>query len=52
MVSQVIDLVDTLHAENQYEHFKTQLLDIHQLSDYKKFNLLEVGRKFVLPRGM
>ncbi len=25
MVSQVIDLVDTLPAENQYEHFKTQL---------------------------
>ncbi len=40
MVSQVIDLVDTLPAENQYEYFKDQLLDIHQLSDYEKFDML------------
>jgi hypothetical protein len=33
MVSQVIDLMDTLSAENQCEYFKTQLLDIHQQSD-------------------
>jgi hypothetical protein len=33
IVSQVIELVDTLPAEHQYEYFKTQLLDIHQLSD-------------------
>ncbi len=39
MVSQVIDLVDTLPAENQYEYFKTLLLDIHQLSDYEKFSI-------------
>ncbi len=36
----MIDLVDTLPTENQYEYFKTQLLDIHQLSDYEKFDLL------------
>jgi hypothetical protein len=35
MVSQVIDLVDTLPAVNQYEY-----LDVHQLSDYKKFDML------------
>ncbi len=40
MVLQVIDLVDTLLAENQLEYFKAQLLDIHQLSDYEKFDLL------------
>jgi hypothetical protein len=40
IISQVIDLVDTLHAENQYEYFKAQLLDIHQLSDYEKFDRL------------
>jgi hypothetical protein len=40
MVSQVIDLVDNLPAEHRYEYFKTQLLDIHQLSDYKKFDML------------
>jgi hypothetical protein len=33
----VIDLVDTLPAE---KYFKMQLLDIHQLSDYEKFDLL------------
>ncbi len=40
MVSQVIGIVDTLPVENQYEYFKTQLLDIHQLSDYEKFNMV------------
>jgi hypothetical protein len=25
---------------NQHEYFKSQLLDIHQLSDYKKFDYL------------
>ncbi len=40
LVSQVIDLVDTLPMENQYEYFKMKLLDIHQLSDYEKFNML------------
>ncbi len=35
MVSQVIDLVDTLPETNPYKYFKTQLLDIHQLSDYE-----------------
>ncbi len=33
MVSQVIDLMDSLSAENQCEYFKAQLLDIHQKSD-------------------
>jgi hypothetical protein len=32
--------LDTLLAENQYKYFKTQKLDIHQLSDYMKFDLL------------
>jgi hypothetical protein len=47
MVSQVIDLVYILPAKNQYEYFKTQLLDIHQLLDYEKFSKMEpmVGRK-------
>ncbi len=40
MVSQVIDLVDTLLPEYQYEYFKAQLLNIHQLSDYEKFDML------------
>ena len=40
MVYQVIDLVDTLPVKNQYKYFKTQLLDIHQLSDYEKFDLV------------
>jgi hypothetical protein len=29
-----------LPAENKYEYFKAQLLDIHQLSDYEKFDML------------
>jgi hypothetical protein len=40
MVSQVMDLVDTLPTENQYQYFKAQLLNIHQLSDYEKFDML------------
>jgi hypothetical protein len=40
MVSQVFDLVDTLPGENRYEYFKAQLLNIHQLSDYEKFDML------------
>jgi hypothetical protein len=40
MVSQVIDVVDALPAEGQYEFFKNQLLNIHQLSDYEKFDIL------------
>jgi hypothetical protein len=40
MVSQVIDLMDTLPEVSQHEFFKTQLLDIHQLSDYEKFDML------------
>ncbi len=38
MVSQVIALMDTLPEVNQYEFFKTQLLDTHELSDYEKFD--------------
>jgi hypothetical protein len=37
LVSQVIDV---LPAEGQYEFFKNQLLNIHQLSDYEKFDML------------
>ncbi len=37
MVSQVIDVVDALPEEGQYEFFKNQLLNINQLSDYEKF---------------
>jgi hypothetical protein len=40
MVSQVIDVMDTLPEEGQYEFFKNQLLNIHQLSDYEKFDML------------
>jgi hypothetical protein len=40
MVSQVIDVVDALPAAGQYEFFKNELLNIHQLSDYKKFDML------------
>jgi hypothetical protein len=40
MVSQVIHLLDTLPQTNPYEYFKTQLLDIHQLSYYEKFDML------------
>jgi len=40
MVSQVIDLMDTLPEVNQYEFFKSQILDIHELSDYEKFDML------------
>jgi hypothetical protein len=39
-VSQVIDMVETLPDVGQYEYFKTQLLDIHQLSEYEKFDML------------
>jgi hypothetical protein len=40
MVSQLIDVVDTLPEEGQYEYFKNQLLNIHQLSDYEKLVML------------
>jgi hypothetical protein len=40
MVSQVIDVVDALPAAGQYEFFKNELLNIHQLSDYEKFDAL------------
>jgi hypothetical protein len=40
MISQVIDIVDTIPAGGLYEHFKNQLLEVHQLSDYKKFDML------------
>jgi hypothetical protein len=38
MISQVITIVDTMPAA--YEHFKNQQLEVHQLSDYEKFNVL------------
>jgi hypothetical protein len=41
LVSQVIDVVDALPAAGQYEFFKNELLNIHQLSDYEKFAMLE-----------
>jgi hypothetical protein len=40
MVSQVIDVVDALPVAGQYEFFKNKLLNIHQLSDYDKFDML------------
>ncbi len=40
MISQVIDIVDTMPAAGLYEHFKNQLLEVHQLSDYEKFDVL------------
>jgi hypothetical protein len=40
MVSQVIDVVDALPAAVQYEFFKNELLNIHQLSHYEKFDML------------
>jgi hypothetical protein len=40
MISQVIDIVDTMPAAGLYEHFKNQLLEVHQLSEYEKFNVL------------
>ncbi len=40
MVSQVIDAVDALPAAGQYEFFKNELLNIHQLSDYEKLDML------------
>jgi hypothetical protein len=40
MVSQLTDVMDTLPEEGQYEYFKNQLLSIHQLSDYEKFDML------------
>jgi hypothetical protein len=40
MDSQVTNLMDTLPEVYQHEYFKAQLLDIHQLSDNEKFNLL------------
>jgi hypothetical protein len=40
MVSQVIDVLDALPEECQYEFFKNQLLNINQLSDYEKFDML------------
>jgi hypothetical protein len=32
--------VVTMLGEGQYDYFKNQLLDIHQLSDYEKFDML------------
>jgi hypothetical protein len=40
MVSQVLDVVEALPAAGQYEFFKNELLNIHQLSDYEKFDAL------------
>ncbi len=40
MVSQVLDVVEVLPAAGQYEFFKNELLNIHQLSDYEKFDAL------------
>jgi hypothetical protein len=40
MISQVIDIVDTMPAEGLYEHFKNQLLEVQQLLDYEKFDVL------------
>lgn len=40
MVSQVMDIVEALPDNNQYELFKAQLLETHQLSDYEKFDML------------
>jgi hypothetical protein len=40
MVSQVLDVVEALPAAGQYEFFKNELLIIHQLSDYEKFDAL------------
>jgi hypothetical protein len=37
MISQVIDIVT---PAGLYEHFKNQLLEVHQLSDYEKFDVL------------
>jgi len=33
-------IVDTMPAAGLYEHFKNQLLEVHQLSDYEKFDVL------------
>lgn len=40
MVSQVMDIVETVPEQNPYTYFKQQLLEVHQLSDYEKFDLL------------
>ncbi len=40
MVSQLIDVLDTLPEKGQYEYFKNQLLNIYQLSNYEKFDML------------
>jgi hypothetical protein len=40
MVSQLIDVVDTLPEKGQYEYFKNQQLNIYQLSNYEKFDML------------
>jgi hypothetical protein len=39
-LSLLIEVVDPLPAAGQYEFFKNELLNIHQLSDYKKFDML------------
>jgi hypothetical protein len=39
MVSQLIDVV-TLPEKGQYEYFKNQLLNIYQLTNYEKFDML------------
>jgi hypothetical protein len=40
MVAQVINIVDTLPAVNQYKFVKAQILEAQMLSDYEKFDRL------------
>jgi hypothetical protein len=40
MILQVINIVDSMQEAGLYNHFKTQLLEVHQLSDYDKFDVL------------
>ncbi len=40
MISQVIDIVETMPGSGLYEQFKKQLFEVHQLSDYEKFDQL------------
>jgi hypothetical protein len=35
-----MDIVETVPEQNPYTYFKQQLLEVHQLSDYEKFDLL------------
>jgi hypothetical protein len=46
MILQVIDIVDTMQEAELYNHFKTQLLEVHQLSDYDKFDVLMKMKPF------